>query len=295
MVPLIFSGCNDPEETDCIYADKRFCDPNFNGGDIGRGIVEFSGNTANYTSKVLLEDFTGFRCTNCLPAINTAKNLKAVNPDRLSIVGVHCTSFFAAPLTDDPNEPYHNDFRTPEGEFYVDHYGLQSLPTGVINRQGDGVSETINFSLWPDRVNSLLAANNPEVFIQINDIKFNEDTTRASVNLIAKPLQSSSKSYLINVALTEDGIMEAQKDNDTPGGEILDFVHDHVLRYSGYGPFGIPAFTGDIELEQNQALAFELEVELSEEWVLQNCELLVYVSNEQGFDVVQVEETHLIE
>ncbi|MCH2216388.1 MAG: Omp28-related outer membrane protein, partial [Flavobacteriales bacterium] len=95
--------------------------------------------------------------------------------------------------------------------------------------------------------------------------------------------------------LTEDGIMEAQKDNDTPGGEILDFVHDHVLRYSGYGPFGIPAFTGDIELEQNQALAFELEVELSEEWVLQNCELLVYVSNEQGFDVVQVEETHLIE
>ncbi|MCH2215407.1 MAG: hypothetical protein MK086_09580, partial [Flavobacteriales bacterium] len=138
MVPLIFSGCNDPEETDCIYADKRFCDPNFTGGNIGRELVEFSEDTENYSSKVLLEDFTGFRCTNCLPAIATAKSLKDQNPDRLSIIGVHCTPFFAAPITDDPNEPYHKDFRTPEGEFYVEHYGFQQLPTGIVNRQDDG-------------------------------------------------------------------------------------------------------------------------------------------------------------
>ncbi len=289
------AGCNDPKETDCIYQDERFCDPDFNGGDIGRGIVEFSGNVSNYDSKVMLEDFTGFRCTNCLPATVTAQNLKEFYPDRLTIMGVHCTSFFAAPLTDNPDEPYYLDFRTPEGEEYVNHYQIAGLPTGVINRQGTESTSTIPFSQWEGRVESLLSTNNPEVYIDIQDVVLNEDSTEASVHLIAKPLISSTKSYLLNVAITEDGIQEAQKNSDSPGGEILDYVHNHVLRYSGYGPFGIPAFTGDVSLATNQALAFELLVEINDDWVRENCEVIVYASDEQSLNVVQVEETHLLE
>ncbi len=294
-VAVGFTGCNDPKETDCIYQDERFCDPDFNGGDIGRGIVEFSGNVSNYSSKVMLEDFTGFRCTNCLPATVTAQNLKEDHPERLTIIGVHCTNFFAAPLTDDPNEPYHTDFRTPEGEAFVSHYQIAGLPTGVVNRQGTESTSTIPFSQWEQRVNNLLSTNNPEVYIEIEDVILNEDSTEASIHLIAKPLITSAISYLLNVAITEDGIEEAQKNSDSPGGEILDYVHNHVLRYTGYGPFGIPAFTGDVTLETNQALAFELLVEINEEWVLDNCEVIVYASNEQSLNVVQVEEAHLLE
>src|SRR5690554_4270379 len=110
---MLFS-CQEADD-DCIYLDKRRCDPNYVFPVIEEGLITLPSPIANYDEKILLEDFTGFNCTNCLPATITAANLKAANPNRLSIAAVHCMYTFSAPHTNDPTQPYYKDFRTPEG------------------------------------------------------------------------------------------------------------------------------------------------------------------------------------
>lgn len=292
---LIGSALFSCEETDdCIYLDKRLCDPNFVLPEIAEGIVELESPISDYDEKVLLEDFTGFRCSNCPPATVTATNLKSEYPDRLSIVGVHCTSVFAEPLTSDTTQPFHTDFRTPEGEEFVSFFGLPSLPNGVVNRLGNEFSDYIPFSQWSERVSSLLSENNPEVYISIENIELTEGLDSITALVYAKPLIASEEVYIINMSVTEDGIPEAQKDNDEPGGTVYDYIHNHVFRGSAYGPWGLEAFAGNFDLRTNEVLSFKLTMEINPLWKLENCELLVFISKSSNREVVQVEETHLL-
>lgn len=291
LAHLLFA-CQDKVD-DCIYLDKRMCDPNFIIPEISEGIVTLKKPIINYDRKVLLEDFTGFRCTNCVPASVTAVNLKTAFPDRLSIAGVHCTSFFAAPLTSDTSQPFHKDFRTPEGEEFVNYFNLMSLPTGAVNRLGSKGNKYIPYPEWTERINELMLDNNPEVYIAIENITIDEESNQIIVEVYAKPLVVLDENYLINISVTENNIAEAQKDNDTPGGTIYDYIHNHVYRGSGYGPWGIEAFHGNIDLHSDEALSFKLKIEINSEWVLDNCRVLVFISKSSNREVVQVEERTL--
>lgn len=291
-IGTVLFSCQEAED-ECIYIDKRRCDPNFVLPEISEGIVVLESPITNYDEKILLEDFTGFRCTNCVPATVTAVNLKAAHPNRLSIAGVHCTPFFAAPLTSDPSEPYHNDFRTTEGELFFDYYEMAGLPNGAINRLGSQGNKYIPFQEWTDRINALIAENNPEVYISIKDIVVDQENQELIVTVFAKPLISSDTEYLINLSVTESGIADAQKNSSSPGGQILDYVHNHVFRGSGYGPWGVEVFKGDLALNTNEVLSLKLKMDLNSDWNLDNCEVLVFISKSSNREVVQVEEAPL--
>lgn len=284
---LLFS-CQDKDE-DCIYLDKRRCDPNFVLPEIAEGIVELNAPIINYDEKVLLEDFTGFRCTNCLPATITATNLKAANPNRLSIAGVHVMYEFSTP-GNDPTKPFYKDFRTSEGGVFETFYNLTSLPRGAINRVGGHFS----YAEWTDLVNLALSENNPEVYISIENLRIDEENEQIVADVYAKPLISSDEKYLINISVTESGIEEAQMNSSSPGGIIEDYVHNHVYRGSGYGPWGIDVFQGDIALSTNEVLSYKLTMDIKPEWVLNNCEVLVFISKSSNREVVQVEESSLL-
>lgn len=292
LVGILFSACQDKGD-DCIYLDKRLCDPDFVIPEISEGIVTLKSPIINYERKILLEDFTGFRCTNCVPAAVTAANLKAAYPNRLSVASVHCTSFFAAPLTADTSQPFHRDFRTPEGEQFVNYYELLSLPTGAINRLGSKGNKVIPYSEWTDRVNEILSEVNPEVYISIEKMTVDEDNQEIIAEVYAKPLVENDENYLINISVTESGIAEAQKDNDTPGGTIYDYIHNHVYRGSGYGPWGIDVFKGDMQLHAEEVLAYKLKIDINPEWVLDNCRVIVFISKSSNREVVQTEEIRL--
>lgn len=292
-IGTLFFSCQEKDD-ECIYLDKRMCDPDFVLPEIAEGIVELESPITNYDEKVLLEDFTGFRCTNCLPATITATNLKAANPNRLSIAGVHLMYTFSAPGTSDPTQPFHKDFRTPEGEEFESYYNLFSLPTGAINRLGSQGNKYIPYAEWTDRVNALLSENNPEVYISIENLTIDEESQQIVADVYAKPLISSGEKYLINISVTESGIEEAQMNSATPGGIIYDYVHNHVYRGSGYGPWGIDVFEGDIDLHTNEVLSFKLKMDIKPEWDLNNCEVLVFISKSSNREVVQIEESSLL-
>jgi hypothetical protein len=279
------------EDTDCIYRDKRLCDPDYN-PNVTTGVIPFDEDLSDYEEKVLLEEFTGFLCTNCPTATTTAKNLRSQYPGRLTIVAVHCTPFFASPTTTDPNEPFFLDFRTVEGEEYYNFYQPPGLPDGVIDRLGTENTSTISFQNWANRLQTLMAENEPEVFIRIANIIFSPDSSSITAQVVIKPLILTDDVFNINMGIMESGIEEAQK--DAGGVTLYDYIHDHVFRGNSNGTWGTFAYDGNTVLESNQALGFEINMEISDEWNLDNCEVFVYISRESNREIVQVEEVVLI-
>ncbi len=289
IVLLSVAGCK--EDSECYHADKRLCDPNYVPPVVG--VIPFDEDTTGYTRKHLLEEFTGFLCTNCPTASATAKALRLTHAGRLTVIAIHCTPFFAAPLTTNPAMPFYKDFRTPEGEALYEYYLPPGLPDGVINRTGRNGLPTITFPYWADELASLMATNNLEVFVKINNLSVNADSTELTAQIIVKPLAEISDSYNINCLIVEFGIEEAQK---APGGvTIYDYKHDFVLRRASNGPWGTFAYNETLQLQSDQALGFELKIPLDAEWDLTNCEVIVYISRESDRQIVQVEEHNLYE
>lgn len=296
LLGVLVASCNDDSDTDCIYIDERLCDPNFD-NNILVGTVPFSPDLTGYDQKVFLEDFTGYRCTNCPRATATANNLIAEYGDRVVVAAVHCSNEFAAPTTTDPSEPFYKDFRTESGEIYYIYnaYDIQGLPSGVINRLGiDGASQAVPDLFWADIMAEWMADNNPEIYIEIEHANFNADSSAIDVDVMVKPISlDPSENYYFNMAILENGIDEAQKNasNDI----IYDYVHNHVLRGNSHGPWGIIGFPGDVEIGDDEGFHFNFRMDFANEWVPENCEIVVYAAKESTREIVQVEQSHLIE
>lgn len=288
VLSLFISSC---EDTDCIYADKRLCDPNFD-RKIYEGLVPFSEDLSNYQQRHLLEDFTGFLCTNCPAATSMAVNLKNQYPERLTVVGVHCTFIFAAPATNDPDEPFYKDFRTEEGEIY--HEILTNsgpLPNGIIDR----VKPPISASQWTEKLAELMAVNEPAYFLRIKSLQVSADSSSLVAKVLVKPLNAPDifTRYTLNLGLMENGIEEAQK--DVGGVTHYDYIHNHVFRGNSHGPWGIYAFDSETSVPTNQAMQYSLTLALDTSWNLANCEAFVYISEEDTHQIVQIEEAAVAE
>lgn len=284
----LFFSC-DKTESDCIYLDKRLCDPDYVPPIIGGedNIVDFDEDLSSYESTVLLEDFTGYRCTNCPPATVTAGNLKDQHGDRLVVVAVHCTPYFAGPLGSDPD--YFNlDFRTEEGEQYFEDYEFVGLPGGLVNRKADeNEVYPVPFGSWGQRVESYLA----EPAMAYIDIKYIPDISEIEDSIMvvihARPLNNLQGSYNIVIGVIEDGIEEAQK---YPTYTDYDYVHNHVFRGNINGPYGSPAFSDTDTLAADEAFMFEAKIPVNEEWNLSNCSVITYISNADTREIIQVDE-----
>lgn len=299
MAVLFMARCNDPKDTPCIYNDERLCDQAYldsirEGGD-GVDTIAFNEDLTNYDENILLEEFTGFRCTNCPAATAEANNLKNQYPDRLFLSSIHCMEQFAAPLpvADDPEGQFQIDLRTPEGGIWLNYYSVVGLPDGMINRLGNEFGPTISSAFWAGRVAELIAENNPEVYIKITDVDVIEGSKPvARIHATVKPLILEDDDYYINTWVLEDSIVAGQKNNT---GTIYNYVHNHVFRHASNGPWGQLAYRGDITLDANTALDFQMSIPLDDSWRLNHCNIMVVVSRESTREIIQVDEVPLYE
>ncbi|MCZ4318082.1 T9SS type A sorting domain-containing protein [Aequorivita viscosa] len=112
----------------------------------GQTIVSTSPENKN----VILEEFTGIKCVYCPDGHRIAQGLKSDHPDDVFLINIHAGGF-AVPSSGQP------DFRTPDGEAIRAHFGVNSYPSGMINRHTfSGNSPVIGRSAWPSRANIIL-------------------------------------------------------------------------------------------------------------------------------------------
>lgn len=220
------------------------------------------------TRKVLVEELTGVRCTQCPNGARVLEELQGkYGKENLIVVSIHAAGNFSVPY----NESKY-DFRNPTSEAIKQFIGSSlGYPTASVNR--DIPEGTANiFSLqtkWAGVIaNEYLQDNNLDLVLGNS---YDSTSRRLTANLIISPLKTRTGDHYISVLLIEDKIKDYQLDN---GVKIPDYTHRHVLRAALTAP------TGDAISEQLKADALiprTYTFTIPPEWNADNCSVVAFV------------------
>ncbi|MBL4577068.1 MAG: Omp28 family outer membrane lipoprotein [Flavobacteriales bacterium] len=275
LLPII-SSCDKIEE-------GKFLEDT--GGKCGQDLPNFP------IRKILIEDFTGHTCGNCPRAAETVESLKGIYCDHIVTVAVHM-GFFAE-TESNPDSSYAYDFTTPmgneiDGQFNIDPTGL---PKGMINRTVLDGELLLSYAGWGTAVEAL-AGLPPDMDIDISN-SYDGATRTVTAEVTSAFISNLSGTYNVVVLLTEDSIINWQKDYDLPGGQqdIEFYVHRHVLRNSFTGTWGDEIATGSIATGTTAANTYSMV--LPNEWDENKCAVVAYVYETSSNEVVQAEESKI--
>jgi len=240
--------------------------------------------TAAYYRVVLLEDFTGHKCINCPAAAAIAKDIEGLLAEKVVIIAVHA-GYFATP---DPGGLYTNDFRTTEGTEIDDYFavGAAGNPNGLVNRRLFDGNRIVGPTDWAGRI-SEISAEPPSAFLTIEHT-YNSQSKQLDVSVTSLCLENMDGDFYLSVFITEDSIIAPQRNNNEaygPKPDIVNFVHQHVLRASLNGTWGDLVFSGNIEAGNSIGKTYQYI--LPQAFVAKNCYLVAFLHNNETKEVIQ--------
>lgn len=240
--------------------------------------------------KILLEDFTGFRCNNCPEAHDVAAELQKQYKGQLIIMDIHAGTL-ATPLG--PNSIYKYNFIVKEGLDIDNQFGVTAIgtPYGLVNRT------KVNNKLIqdPDSWESAIAveAQKTSNFTISATPAFNADTKKIDLNLKINTNQDLDPLYSVAIYITEDSIINYQKDLREDPEDVPDYVHMHVLRGSMTGTWGEPISSATLVKNVPTELNYSYTIPSNKDWKPEHVHLVIVVFNTEDLDVKQVEEVKL--
>lgn len=268
---LLFAGCDKIEGP--YYTTRQHEDVSVVFPELDRASVH---------KKILIEEFTGHRCTNCPEAHDVLASLHDLYKDTLIIVGIHST-VLANPA---PNAGMPYDFRTPVGNELTKHFDIGSLPKAIINREAHpgGWSK----GEWG---NVIKACDRSKVYAAVQMInQFNTPTNNTlKVNVKVTMFEDCKDPVKLSLLLIEDSIVQPQ----SLPHNIIDtfYVHNHVLRSDINGFYG-EYLTQDGHLEKDSSYTYAYTINFNEhDWDPTKCSVvaILYDSDPNNEFVLQVE------
>ena len=233
---------------------------------------------------ILVEEFTGHRCTNCPEAAIELANLKAQYGEQMLIIAVHA-GFFAMPLGE-----FTADYRTDAGNTINDFFGVAANPSGMVNRTEFDGSRVLGKDEWQSAIESLL---DDDAMAEIGlESSYNNSTREAEVSAEIEVLDPESADYKFCLVVIEDDIESPQSNNNPDVGDtptIHDWRHKHVLRGAVNGTWGesFDASSG--------ATTRTYTFEIAEDWNADNCAFVGYIYRDDTKEVIHAAEIHVNE
>jgi thiol-disulfide isomerase/thioredoxin len=236
--------------------------------------------------KVLLEDFTGQKCPNCPEAAEIASSLKAVYGEQLVIVAVHA-GHFAAP---DATGSFTADFRTAEGTELNDFFGIAQFgyPMGMIDRALYNGYPVVIKDDWEAAVATQLEKDAVAAITITNT--YNSGTRALDCKLESEFLEDKDGTYNICAYIIESNIISPQQ---TEGGVVVDYEHNHMLRGSMNGTWGVPVGTTGAGAS-GVVVTNNCSFTLPSGWDAANCAVVAYIYDTATNEVLQAEEKELV-
>ena len=228
---------------------------------------EVSGTAKN----VLIEDFTGQRCSNCPNGTKIIEQLQETyGNDRVIAVGLYSGPFGKTaagallPLT------------TETGCTYYDNWQVESQPGARIGRSGNVLYKTQD---WVKAVQTQLG--------YLSEI---EMAAEATVNGDAIDITVKEKAFgpvdgKLQVWLLEDGITAAQIMPD--GSANRNYVHNHVFRTAVNGTWGDDF---SIAADEEKTQTFSQPIDAT--WNTANLSVVAFVYNDDGVEQVVKEKVN---
>ena len=324
IVGLIIAGCNviDPPNYGCTDPNATNYDPNATHADgpcqgdcdydssdttVVLGCTDQS--ALNYNPEansnncdcvyegqrnVLIEDYTGHTCGNCPRAAEVLKDLEGTFGSRIIPIAVH-VGFFAE-TQGNPPTPYSTDFKTPAGNQWNSEFGnsAQGLPNGMINRTQEGGGYVQSYTAWAAQVANILEVE-PDASIGL-EVAYDEATRTVNVDVDVTAFNDlSSGPYNIILCLTEDSIVDWQKDYDPALADenLEDYVHMHALRTNFNGTWGDQVGTGNIAA--GSVIESSYSLVLDDAWAHTHCNVIAFIYQTGNKEVIQADYKHIIE
>lgn len=228
---------------------------------------------ADHSQRAFLEKYTGCRCINCPTADDVITEALANYGGRLIAVAVH-TGSYAYPFTGEP------DLRTEVGTIWNDHFLFNSYPVALLNRTGEPFVPTTNFN---SRIDGLLSH---EASLALAAECTTLDDGSLDITSHLEFLKDVSGDLTITLLIMEDGIVTSQKmpDNSTQSN----YVQNHVLRDVITSEWGNPV-DADGKKDTRRYVTFNYETK--DNWNLDRCHIVVFVSNKDTKEILNVCET----
>lgn len=239
---------------------------------------------------VLLEEFTGKGCNNCPKGSREIENLLTLFPDNLIAVSIHA-GHFANPESFPGLGQF--DLRAPQSQELIDLLSpIIGYPTATVNRTIVSGDIQLGRNQWASAIAQQLEID-PAVELGITKV-FDPETRELKVTVNGIGKQSLSGDIRISIMLTESGIIDAQLDQDSPGGKVDNYVHNHVLRNMLTPAAGTSILNSIVT---GQVFSMALSTIIDEGWNEHNMEIIAFVTNVSASDktVLQATSVHLAE
>ena len=244
--------------------------------------------TDTVSQKILLEDFTGFRCNNCPAAHELAHDLQDIYGNRLVILSVHA-GFYA-----EPNAQYTYDFRTAAGTEINDYFNVQAYPSGMINRTAYNNKTVLGSAYWGAAINSL-KENTPKAKIELTP-SYNGTSHSISVDVKIKYLSQSSANHYLVVQISEDSIVQIQLDKRKTPELIQNYVHNNVLRGSITSTWGDQVSSTVLQKDATVTKHYDFAIPDGSDWRPEKLKIVAYIHDkDDSWQIVQVEEAKIID
>ena len=253
----------------------------------------------NSEKKILVEKFTGHKCSKCPKAGRLLDEIKSIYPQIIS-VAIHPGS---SGLTNvDNNHPY--DFTTNSGDEISDYVGITSfIPLGTVNRRNGGINNTKVFVKddWEEEISNSLNINDelvlPKVAINI-DNEYDAITKVLTIETRITPLDILNNQYKLCLFVMESGIISPQKDDEAENGNTIDFRHDNIYRCAINSTFGEEVIL-DQEISTKVQHKITFNTETHPQWDtswnnIENCDIVAYVYDKETGEIEQAHKQSVI-
>ena len=211
--------------------------------------------------RVLLEEFTGQRCTNCPAAHAIIERLEEQYGDDLIVVSIHAGSFgIAAP----------NGLMQKEGDEYANHWNITAYPEGVVDRLGS----SLGADAWAAAIRDEAGKETP-VQLDLQAGLWPD----GKIDITTEILSSADLDGALQLWIVENDIVGFQIDGDN---RIPDYVHNNVFRACVNGLWG-----QDLKLKANVLESVSNTIEFDETWNIENLSVVGFYYN-TGSGVIQV-------
>lgn len=223
---------------------------------------------------VFFVEFTGHLCGYCPPATAALKAWDEEQGANLVVMAVH-----AGTLAEPGAEPFQTDYRSESGDLIWSHISGGFNPGGLADkfpvRTGE---ELLGFNSWQTKIQQAAATSTPAV-LQLK-AEYVAENKHLNVHANTQFLESAQGDYSVLVYLVESNIVSPQEDYNQDPTEILDYVHNHVLRAPISQTFG-DAVVSNPEAGSNTTKSYTYSVR--DNWVMTNCTVVaVLIDNASG-------------
>lgn len=208
---------------------------------------------------VLLEDFTGQRCTNCPKATDVLEQLLETYGDALVAVGIH-----GGPLGFAGTAKV-KGLATKTGDEYYNHWNLEHQPVGLVNRHSP-----VDYPQWAAVVKEELTKS--AALRLTGTVSYEDDVM--TIRLYAEGTNGTVMGKL-QVWVLEDGIKALQLMPD--GSANQEYIHNHVFRTAVNGTWG-----EDFSINEGETVEREFTQALEPTWNKEQLSIVAFVYNDNG-------------